>query len=189
MGLRKVLLQGDKTLLRPSREVTDFDARLHTLLDDLRETNDTNEGMGLAAPQVGILRRAFVVTDISGAEDVSIEFVNPELTWVSEEIEEAAEGCLSVPNIWAMVKRPLRVKVKAFNRFGEPFELSVDERYLARAVQHEIDHLNGSLFTQNAGRYLSEKEIDAVMIQRDRELRKNRKAAKASSGARRARSW
>jgi len=189
MGLRKVLLQGDKTLLRPSREVTDFDARLHSLLDDLKETNDINEGMGLAAPQVGILRRVFVVTDISGAEDVSIEFINPELIWFSDEREEAAEGCLSVPNIWAMVDRPLRVKVRAFDRFGKPFEIAADERYLARAVQHEIDHLNGSLFTQHAGRYLSEKEIDAVMAQRDRELRKNRKAAKAAAGARRARSW
>ncbi|MDR0818918.1 MAG: peptide deformylase [Oscillospiraceae bacterium] len=189
MGLRRVLQQGDKALLRPSREVTDFDARLHQLLDDLKETNDVNEGMGLAAPQVGVLRRVFVVTDISGAEDISIEFINPEILELSEEREEAAEGCLSVPNIWAMVERPKYVKVKALDRHGVPFELDITDNYLSRAVQHEIDHLNGNLFTQQAGRYLSEREIDAVMIERDRELRKRRKAAKASQGARRARSW
>jgi peptide deformylase len=189
MGLRKVLQQGDKSLLRQSREVTDFDERLHRLLDDLKETNDVNEGMGLAAPQVGILRRAFVVTDVSGAEDVTIEMVNPEIIWESEEREESAEGCLSVPNIWALVDRPRYVKIRAQDRYGIPFELDVRDNYLSRAVQHELDHLNGHLFTQFAGRYLSEKEIDQVMIERDRELRKRRKTAKAAQGARRVRSW
>ncbi|MDR2530819.1 MAG: peptide deformylase [Oscillospiraceae bacterium] len=189
MGLRKVLQQGDKSLLRPSREVVDFDARLHQLLDDLRETNDANEGMGLAAPQVGVLRKVFVVTDISGAEDVSIEFINPEIVSYSDEREEAAEGCLSVPNMWAMVDRAKFVSVKALDRFGVPFELNVTDNYLSRAIQHEIDHLNGDLFTKFAGRYLTEKEIDQVMIERDLELRKRRKAAKAAVGARRVRSW
>ena len=189
MGLRKVLLQGDKALLRPSRVVTEFNERLHQLLDDLQETNDQNEGMGMAAPQVGVLRRAFVVVDLSGAEDVTIEFVNPEIIETSEETEEAAEGCLSVPNIWAMVTRFKSIKVKAQDRHGASFELFTDDPYMSRAIQHELDHINGALFTQNAGRYLSEEEIDAVMIERDRELRKRRKAALAESGARRARTW
>jgi len=189
MGLRKVLQQGDKALFRQSRAVTEFDARLHQLLDDLKETNDANEGMGLAAPQVGVLRRAFVVTDISGVEDVTIEMINPEIIEESEEREESAEGCLSVPNIWALVDRPKYVKVRAQDRHGEYFELDVKDNFLSRAVQHELDHLNGQLFTQRAGRYLSEKEIDQVMIERDRELSKRRKAAKAAAGARRVRSW
>ncbi|MDR3148732.1 MAG: peptide deformylase [Oscillospiraceae bacterium] len=189
MGLRNVLKHGDKALLRISREVTDFDARLHSLLDDLKETNDYNEGMGLAAPQVGILRRAIVVTDISGAEDVTIELVNPEIISYSDETEEEVEGCLSVPDVWAMVKRPKYVKVKAQDRSGKPFELDVSDNFLARAVQHEIDHLNGQLFTKLAGKYLSEKEIEEVMFARERELSKRRKEAKAAAGSRRVRSW
>lgn len=189
MGLRNVLKHGDKALLRVSREVTNFDVRLHSLLDDLKETNDYNEGMGLAAPQVGILRRAVVVTDISGVEDVTIELVNPEIISLSEETEEVAEGCLSVPDVWALVRRAKYVKVKAQDRDGKPFELDVTDNFLARAIQHEIDHLNGQLFTKLAGRYLSEQEIEDVMFERERELAKRRKAAKATAGSRRVRSW
>ena len=157
MGLRKIIRKGDISLKKKSRTVTEFNARLHILLNDMLETLKDADGVGLAAPQVGVLRRAVIVADISGEEPKYIELVNPEI--VAEEGEQIGpEGCLSLPNIWGVVTRPEKVTVKAQDRYGEPFTLEAEE-LLARACCHETDHLNGVLFDELADRFLSEEEI------------------------------
>lgn len=160
MGIRMIIKKGDISLKKTSRPVTEYNARLKTLLDDMRETLIEANGLGLAAPQVGVLRRAVLVADISGEEPVYYELVNPEIV-ESEGEQIGPEGCLSLPDIWGIVTRPEKVKVKAFDRDGNPFELEA-EGLLARACCHEIDHLNGILFDSVADRFLSEEEIEEM---------------------------
>ena len=158
MGIRKILKKGDISLMKKSRPVTEYNARLQILLNDMRDTLAEANGVGLAAPQVGVLRRAVIVADISGEEPVIYELVNPEI--ISEEGEQIGpEGCLSLPNIWGIVTRPEKVRVRAFDRNGQAFELEA-EGLLARACCHEIDHLNGVLFDSLADRFLSDEEIE-----------------------------
>lgn len=157
MALRKLVYDGDSILLKKSRPVTAFDARLHTLLDDLRDTLIEAEGAGLAAPQVGVLRRAAIVLLPDGE---FAELINPEII-ASDNIEEGAEGCLSFPNIWGVVPRPLHATVRAQNRHGEFFELS-GEGITARALCHEIDHLNGVVFTSLVTRFIDADEVIAM---------------------------
>ena len=160
MGIRKIIKKGDLSLMKKSRPVTEYNARLKILLDDMRDTLAEANGLGLAAPQVGVLRRAVIVADVSGEEPVMYELVNPEI--VSREGEQIGpEGCLSLPNIWGIVTRPEKVTVHAFDREGEPFELEA-EGLLARACCHEVDHLNGVLFDSIADRFLSEEEIEQM---------------------------
>ena len=157
MGIRKIIKKGDISLKKTSRPVTEFNARLKVLLDDMQDTLAEANGVGLAAPQVGVLRRAVLVADISGEKPVVYELVNPEI--VSSEGEQIGpEGCLSLPNIWGVVTRPEKVTVKAQDRYGEPFTLEAEE-LLARACCHEIGHLNGVLFDELADHFLSEEEI------------------------------
>ena len=158
MALRNILKDNDTTLTKPSRLVTNFDKRLHILLDDMRETLADANGAGLAAPQVGVLRRACIV-DV-GDEDGVIELVNPEII-ATEGIQDGPEGCLSIPGMTGMVERPMRVTVKAQNRNGESFEVSGEE-LKARAFCHEIDHLDGKLYTELVSRYLTEEEKEAL---------------------------
>lgn len=160
MGIRMIIKKGDISLKKTSRPVTEYNARLKILLDDMRETLIEANGLGLAAPQVGVLRRAVLVADISGEEPVYYELVNPEIV-ESEGEQIGPEGCLSLPDIWGIVTRPEKVKVKAFDRDGNPFELEA-EGLLARACCHEIDHLNGVLFDSVADRFLSEEEIEEM---------------------------
>ena len=158
MGIRKILKKGDISLMKKSRPVTEYNARLQILLNDMRDTLAEANGVGPAAPQVGVLRRAVIVADISGEEPVIYELVNPEI--ISEEGEQIGpEGCLSLPNIWGIVTRPEKVRVRAFDRNGQAFELEA-EGLLARACCHEIDHLNGVLFDSLADRFLSDEEIE-----------------------------
>lgn len=160
MGTRKILKKGDLSLKKKSRPVTEYNARLQILLNDMRETLAEANGVGLAAPQVGVLRRAVLVADVSGEDPIYYELINPEI--VEQEGEQIGpEGCLSLPNIWGIVTRPEKVKVKAFDRNGQPFELEA-EGLLARACCHEIDHLNGILFDSIADRFLSEEEIEEM---------------------------
>ena len=160
MGIRKIIRKGDLSLKKKSRPVTEYNARLQILLNDMRETLEEANGVGLAAPQVGVLRRAVLVADVSGEEPIYYELINPEI--VEQEGEQIGpEGCLSLPNIWGIVTRPAKVKVKAFDRSGKPFELEA-EGLLARACCHEIDHLNGILFDSIADRFLSEEEIEEM---------------------------
>jgi len=141
MALRTILTDESPKLRKISREQVSFDERLHQLLDDMKETLDHANGAGLAAVQVGILRRVAIVD----VEDVLIELVNPVVLSIDGE-QEVTEGCLSVVGKWGKTIRPQRVKVKAFDRYGNEFELE-GEDLLALALVHEIDHLDGKLYT------------------------------------------
>ena len=140
MALRKIALEGETCLSKVCRPVTDFNSRLHTLLDDLADTLADSGGVGLAAPQVGILRR-MVVIDVG---DGLIELINPEII-ESEGEEIGVEGCLSVPGRRGTVKRPTKVVVRALDKKGREIELTA-EGFLARAVCHELDHLDGTVY-------------------------------------------
>lgn len=158
MALRKILVEGDPTLNKTSRPVEKFDRHLHDLIDDLLETLTQANGAGLAAPQVGILRRVVIVVD---EDEKLLELVNPEI--VSQEGEQTAyEGCLSVPNLYGEVVRPNFVTIRAQDREGRPFELS-REGMVARCFCHEIEHLDGHLFTERVqGRLYTPEELDAM---------------------------
>lgn len=142
MALREIIKFGDDMLRKKCREVTKFDDKLATLLDDMAQTLYSADGVGLAAPQVGILRRAFVV-DVRDGKGL-LEMVNPEII-ESSGSQTGNEGCLSAPGEWCEVVRPVMVKVKAFDRHGNEFTFSASE-LKARAICHEIDHLDGVLF-------------------------------------------
>lgn len=163
MAQRHILKQGDPTLNKHCREVTDFNPRLHMLLDDMRETLAQANGVGLAAPQVGILRRAVIVLETNVAEDEEeymIELVNPVIIEADGE-QIGAEGCLSVPGEFGIVKRPEHVKVRAQDRDGNFFEVE-GEGLTARAFCHELDHLDGTLFTTKATRMLTPEELQSA---------------------------
>ena len=154
MALRNIVLQGEPCLTKKCRPVTEFNGRLHTLLDDLKDTLLDSGGVGLAAPQVGILRRVVVVD--TGEE--MLELVNPELLETSGE-QEGAEGCLSVPGKYGLVKRPMVAKVRAQDRDGNWFEVEGEE-LIARCFCHEIDHLDGIVYTEVMERFLTEEELN-----------------------------
>ncbi|OYD06412.1 peptide deformylase [Paludifilum halophilum] len=153
MAIRKIVLVPDPILKEKSKTVTKFNERLHKLLDDMAETMYDAPGVGLAAPQVGILKRAIVVDDGNGL----IEAINPELSEFEGEELDPPEGCLSIPGLLGSVRRSTKVRLKAQDRYGEPFELEARD-YLARVLQHEVDHLNGVLFTDIAERIFEPKE-------------------------------
>ena len=163
MALRNILVAGEPTLQRKSRPVTNYNARLHELLDDMRDTLQNAGGVGLAAPQVGVLRRAILILETNVGEDQEeyfIELINPELTMRDGE-QTGPEGCLSLPGKVGIVARPLSVVVRAFDRDGNAFEL---ESYgiTARALCHEIDHLEGVLYTSLVERMLTDEEVEAL---------------------------
>lgn len=163
MATRKIVVEGNEILNKKSRPVTNFDDRLHILLDDMRETLAQAEGVGLAAVQVGILRRAVLV--INEKEEV-LELINPEIIETSGE-QEGLEGCLSVPGYYGDVKRPMKVKVRAQDRFGNFFEVE-DEGLTARCFCHEIEHLDGHLFRERATRMYTVEELDEMEKEENR---------------------
>lgn len=154
MAIRNIVKDGDSILNKKCRPVEKFDSKLADLLDDMAETMHLANGVGLAAPQVGILRR-IVVIDVG---DGVIELINPQIIAFSGE-QEGVEGCLSFPGEWGITKRPQYVKVKAFDRNGNEFTKDGKD-LLAKAFCHEIDHLNGIVFKQVAERMLKPKEIE-----------------------------
>ena len=156
MGLRKILTDKDPALHKVCKPVTAFDAKLHKLLDDMAETLVDSGGVGLAAPQVGILRRIFLV-DVGVEENEIIEFINPEILETDGE-QEGPEGCLSVPGKYGLVKRPYYAKVRAQDRYGEWFEAEGEE-LIGRCFCHELDHLDGIVYTEVMERYLTEEEL------------------------------
>lgn len=161
MALRNILTKEQPGLYKSSRPVTAFNSRLHQLLDDMADTLAESGGVGLAAPQVGVLRRAVLVieTNVENEEDeYIIELINPEIIEASGE-QDGPEGCLSVPGEYGMVKRPMNVRVRAQDRYGEWFEVEGTE-LTARCFCHEIDHLDGIVFTSKASRMLSNEEIE-----------------------------
>jgi peptide deformylase len=158
MALRRIVEQGDECLEKVCRPVKDFNDRLHILLDDMAETLREANGAGLAAPQVGVLRRVCIVID---ENDKIIELINPVI--VSQEGEQTGlEGCLSVPGKWGVVTRPNRVKVQAQDRNGVLF-VREGEGLTARAFCHEIEHLDGHLFVEHVDHFLSEQELEEYL--------------------------
>ena len=155
MGLRKILTTEEAALHKVCRPVEKFDWRLHKLLNDMKETLAEANGVGLAAPQVGILRRVVIVDT---GEEI-LELVNPELLETDGE-QEGAEGCLSVPGKYGLVKRPYYAKVRAQDRNGEWFEAEGEE-LIARCFCHELDHLDGIVYTEVMERFLTEEELNA----------------------------
>lgn len=148
MALREVRKEGDEILYKKCKEVKNFDNKLAILLDDLYETMQKSDGVGLAAPQVGILKRC-VVIDVGEGR---IELVNPKI--IKEEGSQIGqEGCLSVPGKWGEVERPMKVTVEAQDRFGKKITITGEE-LLARAFCHELDHLEGKLFLDKVIRFI-----------------------------------
>ena len=156
MALRKILNDQDPALHKVCRPVEDFNSKLHILLDDMRETLIESGGVGLAAPQVGILRRVVLVDN---GEEI-LELVNPTLLETEGE-QTGPEGCLSVGGKYGLVKRPYYAKVRAQDRYGNWFEAEGEE-LTARCFCHELDHLDGILYTQLMERQLTDKEMQEL---------------------------
>ena len=154
MGIRKILTDQDPALHKVCKPVTAFDEKLHKLLDDMADTLEKAQGVGLAAPQVGILRRVVIVDT---GEEI-LELVNPELVETSGE-QEGPEGCLSVPGKYGWVKRPYYATVRAQDRFGNWFEAQGEE-LIARCFCHELDHLDGIVYTEVMDRFLTREELE-----------------------------
>ena len=156
MAIRKIIKNDSDWLKKKSRDVTKFDKRLHTLIDDMIETMHDENGAGIAAVQVGVLRRVCVVVGADGEK--VIELVNPVIIEAEGNVE-CGEGCLSVPGIRGIVARPEKVTVRAFDRNGTEFETK-GEGIVARAFCHEIDHLDGVIFTSKVIRFIRPDEDD-----------------------------
>ena len=159
MALRTIVLEGDSCLTKVCRPVTAFNGRLHQLLDDMAETLADANGAGLAAPQVGILRRVCLVLD--EATESYLELINPEII-KTEGQQSGLEGCLSVPGKFAVVERPNIVRVRAQDRDGNWFEAEA-QGLTARAFCHEIEHLDGHLFVEHVDHFLTEDEIEEYL--------------------------
>ena len=157
MAIREIRKKGDPCLEKVCHPVTEFNERLHLLLDDMRETLEESGGVGLAAPQVGILRRVCIVEDSEGE---IIELVNPEIVKAEGE-QTGLEGCLSLPGIWGVVKRPMTVTVKAMDRNGNVFT-DTDSGLIGRCFVHECEHLDGILFVDRASKILTEEELQQM---------------------------
>ena len=155
MGIRKILTDREPALHKTCKPVVNFDAKLHKLLDDMHETLEDSGGVGLAAPQVGILRRVVLVDN---GEEV-LELINPTLVETDGD-QIGAEGCLSVPGKYGLVKRPYYAKVRAQDRFGEWYEAEGEE-LTARCFCHELDHLDGIMFTEVMDRFLTDEELES----------------------------
>ena len=162
MALRKIVEQGDPCLSKVCRPVTEFNGRLHELLDDMLETLADANGAGLAAPQVGVLRRACIVIDMDSEE--YIELVNP----AQSGEQTGLEGCLSVPGKWGIVTRPNYVRVRAQDRDGNWFEVE-GEDMTARCFCHEIEHLDGHLYTEHC-KVLTDEELEQYIRENEKEL-------------------
>ncbi len=154
MGLRRILTVDEPALHKVCKPITNFDRKLHRLLDDMKETLAEANGVGLAAPQVGILRRVVVVDN----GETVLELVNPTMLETDGE-QEGPEGCLSVPGKYGLVKRPNYAKVRAQDRDGNWFEAE-GEGLVARCFCHELDHLDGIVYTEVMERFLSDEELD-----------------------------
>ena len=158
MALRKILTDAEPALHKVCKKVENFDSKLFKLLDDMRDTLIESGGVGLAAPQVGILRRV-VLVDVGEEDNEIVEFINPVMLETDGE-QYGPEGCLSVPGKYGLVKRPYYAKVRAQDRNGDWFEAEGEE-LIARCFCHELDHLDGIVYTEKMDRYLSEEELNA----------------------------
>jgi peptide deformylase len=170
MALLNILRYPDPRLHKVAKPVTEFGARLETLVADMAETMYDAPGVGLAATQVDVHER-LVVIDVSETHDQLMVFVNPEIVWASPEKQVYDEGCLSVPGVYDGVERPARVKVKAVDQFGKPFEVEADG-LLAVCIQHEMDHLMGKVFVE----YLSPLKRNRIKTKLQKEERAQRES-------------
>lgn len=161
MAVRKLVIHPAEILEKKCDPVTEFDKKLGKLLEDMHDTMIEFDGVGLAAPQIGLSKQMAIV-DIDDGHG-PIELINPEIL-ESSGSQTGVEGCLSFPNLFGEVTRPYKVKVRAQNRKGKAFEFEAED-FFARAVQHEIDHLNGILFTSKVSRYLDEDELKELTNQ------------------------
>ena len=164
MGIRKIVTIGDDTLRKHCKPQEKFDKRLAVLLKDMADTMYKAEGVGLAAPQVGILRRIAVV-DVTEDHSGLLEMVNPEII-EREGSQTGREGCLSVPSRQAVVTRPMKVKARFQDRNGDTFEIET-EGFEARAICHELDHLDGTLYIDVMDRELTQEEIQGHIPEDD----------------------
>ena len=156
--IKKILQKEDPALHKVCHPVTKFDVKLDSLMNDLTDTLKKSGGLGLAGPQIGILRRVCIVMD---DDEQYLELVNPEI--ISEEGEqEGFEGCLSLAGMFGIVKRPMKVTVRAFNRKGEPVEYT-REGITARCFCHEIEHLDGHMYYEHTDRLFTEQEVDQMI--------------------------
>ena len=158
LAVRKIVMYPAEVLEQECENVTEFDKKLGKLLDDMYDTMIEFDGVGLAAPQIGI-KKQIAIVDI-GDESGTIELINPEILETKGE-QTGPEGCLSFPGLFGEVTRPYKVKVKAQNRKGKFYQIEAED-YMARAIQHEIDHLHGVLFTSKVSKYLKEEELEGV---------------------------
>ena len=159
MALRNIRTEGDPCLGKICRPIERFDAKLAALIDDLFDTMYDADGVGLAASQVGVLRRLCIVMDESSGE--YLELINPEIIAQSGE-QTGLEGCLSVPGKWGIVTRPEKVRVRAQDRYGDWFEAE-GEGLNARCFCHELEHLDGHLYTEHIDHFLSDEELRAYL--------------------------
>ncbi|MCA0174360.1 peptide deformylase [Bacillus sp. RAR_GA_16] len=150
MAIREIVMHPNEVLEVECDPVEDFNKDLHQLLDDMFETMYAADGVGLAAPQIGIPKQVAVVDT---REEEALELINPTIVKSSGKAEVDLEGCLSFPGLYGEVERPYTITLKAQNRFGKEFKLKA-EGFFARAIQHEIDHLHGVLFTEKVIRYV-----------------------------------
>ncbi len=158
MAVKKIVMHPAEILEQPCKPVTDFNNKLKKLLNDMYDTMIEFDGVGLAAPQIGVDEQIAIVDIDDGSG--TIEMINPEILETKGE-QTGVEGCLSFPGLYGEVSRPYYVKVKAQDRKGRSFTLEAED-FLARAIQHEIDHLHGILFTSKVTRYIDEKELQEV---------------------------
>jgi peptide deformylase len=167
MATLAILEFPDPRLRKQAAPITQFDAALGTLIDDMFETMYEAQGIGLAATQVDVHKRLLVI-DVSENKDSPQVFINPSFEVIEEELSEYDEGCLSVPGFYETVSRPRKIKVQAMDRDGQPFEM-VAEGILSTCIQHEIDHLDGKLFVD----YLSNLKRQRIRSKLEKEQRKS----------------
>ena len=178
MALLNILRYPDPRLHKVAQPVTEFNQRLHKLVEDMAETMYDAPGVGLAATQVDVHERVIVI-DVTETHDQLLVFVNPEITWSSPEKQVYDEGCLSVPGIYDGVERPARVKVKAVDQHNQPFEMECDG-LLAVCVQHEMDHLMGKVFVE----YLSPLKRNRIKTKLIKEERAHQNSGPKAAGRR-----
>ena len=177
MAIRNVVQEGDDILTKKCRLVEKFDDKLFDLLDDMADTMYNSDGVGLAAPQVGISQRFFVCM---ADDDVKRVFINPQIIETSSELSDYEEGCLSIPKLYEKITRPVEVTVQALNEKGKPFTLKADG-LLARIIQHEYDHLDGILYIDRGDPDFKAKAEETMRRREERRLEKEKaKAAKAA---------
>ena len=170
MAPLNILRYPDPRLHTVARPVAEVDARIRRLVDDMLETMYAADGIGLAATQVDVHEQVIVI-DVSDGRDQPLVLINPQITWRSEEMAFAEEGCLSVPTVYDQVQRHARVKVQALGRDAQPFELEAD-KLLAVCVQHEMDHLLGKVFVDYLSQ-LKRSRIRTKLMKREREARRD----------------